>query len=58
MPGLFTDNKEISFTKITGKDKHHAFYQLPGFRVWTLEAYMAYLVICMMLENLIIILNI
>ena len=39
MPGLFTKEQRNSFTKITGKDKHHPFYQLPGFRVWTLEAY-------------------
>ena len=39
MPGLFTRDQRKSFSKITKKDKHYPWYQLPGFRVWTLEAY-------------------
>ena len=39
MPGLFTREQRNSFSKITKKDKHYPWYQLPGFRVWTLEAY-------------------
>lgn len=39
MPGLFTREQRDSFSKITDKKKWHPFYQLPGFRVWTLEAY-------------------
>ena len=39
MPGLFSREQRDNFTKITDKKKWHPFYQLPGFRVWTLEAY-------------------
>ena len=39
MPGLFTKDQRENFTKITDKKKWHPWYQLPGFRVWTLEAY-------------------
>ena len=39
MPGIFTREQRNEFKNITKKDKHHPFYQLPGFRTWTLEAY-------------------